>query len=219
MPFYNAWQEVITRWSGLAVQNPVFVARGLRYFQAIKGEDDNGDSQFVIRMPEGLLGSEIAGQKVFGNLPARVYFLKLHPDSISMLSAGLPGFGPVVTIAASESVIAQPSLQETMEWLLPYGASEGTNVFHRMWQQVEPTFVRRMEGAYFDGGTPKMLAQVAIDLAAQYEGNGVEINTPELEKQFVDEAIRRTEDILKIRAIAGLGVRLLSKSSLRITES
>ena len=51
-----------------------------------------------------------------------------------------------------------------------------------------------------------MLAQVAIDLAAQYEGNGVEINTPELEKQFVDEAIRRTEDILKIRAIAGLGV-------------
>ena len=50
-----------------------------------------------------------------------------------------------------------------------------------------------------------MLAQVAIDLAAQYEGNGVEINTPELEKQFVDEAIRRT-GIIKIQAIAGLGV-------------
>ena len=64
-----------------------------------------------------------------------------------------------------------------------------------------------------------MLAQVAIDLAAQYEGNGVEINTPELEKQFVDEAIRRTEDILKIRAIAGLGVPFAFKSSLRITES
>ncbi len=208
MPFYNAWQEVITRWSGLAVQNPVFVARGLRYFQAIKGEDDNGDSQFVIRMPEGLLGSEIAGQKVFGKLGSLGFTsLKLHPDSISMLSAGLPGFGPIVTIAASESVIAQPSLQETMEWLLPYGASEGTNVYHRMWQQVEPTFVRRMEGAYFDTAErQKMLAQVAIDLSAQYEGNGVEINTPELEKQFVDEAIRRTEDILKIRAIAGLGV-------------
>ena len=208
MPFYSAWQEVITRWSGLAVQNPVFVARGLRYFQAIKGEDENGDSQFLIRMPEGLLGSEIAGQKVFGKLGSLGFTsLKLHPDSISMLSAGLPGFGPIVTIAASESVIAQPSLQETMEWLLPYGASEGTNVFHRMWQQVEPTFVRRMEGAYFDTAErQKMLAQVAIDLSAQYEGNGVEINTPELEKEFVDEAIRRTEDILKIRAIAGLGV-------------
>ena len=208
MPFYNAWQEVITRWSGLAVQNPVFVARGLRYFQAIKGEDEEGNSNFVIRMPEGLLGAEIAGKKVFGKLGTLGFTsLKLHPDSISMISAGLPGFGPVVTIAASESVIAQPSLQESLDWLLPYGASEGTSVIDRMLQQVEPTFVRRMTGAYFNvAERQKMLAQVAIDLAAQYEGNGIEINTPELEKEFVDEAIRRTEDILKIRALAGLGV-------------
>ena len=208
MPFYSAWQEVITRWAGLAVQNPVFVARGARYFQAIKGEDEEGNSNFVIRMPEGLLGAEIAGQPVFGKLGTLGFTsLKLHPDSISMISAGLPGFGPIVTIAASESVIAQPSLQESMDWLLPYGASEGTSVFHRMWQQVEPTFLRRMEGAYFDvPERQKMLAQVSIDLAAQYEGNGIKINTPELEKEFVDEAIRRTEDILKIRALAGLGV-------------
>ena len=208
MPFYSAWQEVITRWAGLAVQNPVFVARGARYFQAIKGEDEEGNSNFVIRMPEGLLGAEIAGQPVFGKLGTLGFTsLKLHPDSISMISAGLPGFGPIVTIAASESVIAQPSLQESMDWLLPYGASEGTGVFHRMWQQVEPTFLRRMEGAYFDvPERQKMLAQVSIDLAAQYEGNGIKINTPELEKEFVDEAIRRTEDILKIRALAGLGV-------------
>jgi len=208
MPFYSAWQEVITRWAGLAVQNPVFVARGARYFQAIKGEDEEGNSNFVIRMPEGLLGAEIAGQKVFGKLGTLGFTsLKLHPDSISMISAGLPGFGPIVTIAASESVIAQPSLQESMDWLLPYGASEGTSVFHRMWQQVEPTFLRRMEGAYFDvPERQKMLAQVSIDLAAEYEGLGEKIDTPELEKEFVDEAIRRTEDILKIRALAGLGV-------------
>jgi hypothetical protein len=208
MPFYNAWQEVITRWSGLAVQNPVFVARGLRYFQAIKGEDENGDSQFVIRMPEGLLGAEIAGKKVFGNLGTLGFTsLKLHPDSVSMLSAGLPGFGPVVAIAASESVVAQPSLQGSLEWMLPYGASEGTSVVGRILQQVEPTFLRRLEGAYFDTAErQKMLAQVSIDLAAQYEGNGIEIDTPELEKEFVDEAIRRTEDILKIRALAGLGI-------------
>ena len=208
MPFYSAWQEVITRWAGLAVQNPVFVARGVRYFQAIKGEDEEGNSNFVIRMPEGLLGAEIAGKKVFGKLGTLGFTsLKLHPDSISMISAGLPGFGPIVTIAASESVIAQPSLQESMDWLLPYGASEGTNVLGRMLQQVEPTFARRMAGAYFDTAErQKMLAQVAIDLAAEYEGMGEEINTPELEKEFVDEAIRRTEDILKIRALAGLGV-------------
>ena len=208
MPFYNAWQEVITRWSGLAVQNPIFVARGLRYFQAIKGEDEDGNSKFVIRMPEGLLGTEIAGQKVFGKLGTLGFTsLKLSPDSISMISAGLPGFGPVVTMAASEAVVAQPSLQGALDWMLPYGASEGTNVLGRMAQQVEPTFLRRLQGGYFDSAErQKMLAQVSIDLAAQYEGNGVEINTPELEKEFVDEAIRRTEDILKVRALAGLGI-------------
>jgi hypothetical protein len=142
MPFYNAWQEVITRWSGLAVQNPVFVARGLRYFQAIKGEDEEGNSQFMFRLPEGFLGAEIAGQKAFGKLGQLGFTsLKLSPDSISMISAGLPGFGPVVTLAASESVIAQPSLQESLDWMLPYGASEGTNVFDRVLQQVEPTFI------------------------------------------------------------------------------
>jgi len=208
MPFYGAWQEVITRWSGLAAKNPVFVARGLRYFQAIKGEDEEGNSRFVFRLPEGLLGAEIAGQKVFGKLGQLGFTsLKLSPDSISMISAGLPGFGPIVTMAASESVIAQPSLQESLDWMLPYGASEGTNVLGRLFQQVEPTFVRRLQGAYFDTAErQKMLAQVSIDLAAQYEGNGVKINTPELEKEFVDEAIRRTEDILKIRALAGLGI-------------
>jgi hypothetical protein len=67
--------------------------------------------------------------------------------------------------------------------------------------------LRRLQGAYFDTAErQKMLAQVSIDLAAQYEGNGIEINTPELQKEFVDEAIRRTEDILKIRALAGLGI-------------
>ena len=208
MPFYNAWQEVITRWSGLAVQNPVFVARGLRYFQAIKGEDEEGNSQFMFRLPEGFLGAEIAGQKAFGKLGQLGFTsLKLSPDSISMISAGLPGFGPIVTMAASESVIAQPSLQESLDWMLPYGASEGTNALGRMAQQVEPTFVRRLAGAYFDTAErQKMLAQVSIDLAAQYEERGEPVNTPELEKQFVDEAIRRTEDILKVRALAGLGI-------------
>ena len=49
MPFYNAGKKLLLLvWASCA--KSVFVARGLRYFQAIKGEDDNGDSQFVIRM-------------------------------------------------------------------------------------------------------------------------------------------------------------------------
>ena len=208
MPFYSAWQEVITRWSGLAAQNPVFVARGIRYFQAIKGEDEDGNSNFVIRMPEGLLSKEVAGLKVFGKLGALGFTsLKLSPDSISMISAGLPGFGPIVTVGASEAVIKNPSLQESLDWMLPYGASEGTSVLDRVAQQVEPTFVRRLTGGYFNTAErQRMLAQVSVDLAVQYEENGIVIEDQEMINDFVAEAERRTSDILKIRAIAGLGI-------------
>ena len=50
--------------------------------------------------------------------------------------------------------------------MLPYGASEGTSMVGRVAQQIEPTFVRRIAGAYFNTAErQKMLAQVSIDLA------------------------------------------------------
>jgi hypothetical protein len=91
--------------------------------------------------------------------------------------------------------------------MLPYGASEGTNMLGRMAQQVEPTFVRRIAGAYFDTAErQKMLAQVSIDLAINYVENGNKIITEEMMNNFSKEAERRTEDLLKVRALAGLAI-------------
>ena len=208
MPFYGAWQEVITNWAGLAVKNPVFVARGIRYFKALEGEDEEGNKRFIYRLPEGLLDSEIFGMKTFGKLGELGFTsLKLNPTSMSMISAGLPGFGPVVTSLASEAVIKNPGLQDTLDWMLPYGASEGTNVLGRIAQQIEPTFVRRLQGAYFDTAErQKMLAQVAVDLAITYTENGNAMITEEMIDNFSQEAERRTSDLLKVRALAGLAI-------------
>ena len=208
MPFYGAWQEVITRWSGLAAQNPVFVGRGIKYFQAIKGEDEDGNDNFVFRLPEGLLNKELAGKKVFGKLGSLGFTqLKLSPDSISMISAGTPGFGPLVTMGASELLLKDPSLQEAMDWLLPYGASEGKDVVDRLIQQVEPTFIRRLSGVAINNAErQKLLAQVSIDLAVEYEGMGNPLETETDVDAFVDEAMRRAKDIMYIRALAGLGM-------------
>jgi len=208
MPFYGAWQEVITNWAGLAVKNPVFVARGIRYFKALEGEDEEGNKRFIYRLPEGLLDSEILGMRTFGKLGELGFTsLKLNPTSMSMISAGLPGFGPVVTSLASEAVIKNPGLQDTLDWMLPYGASEGTNVLGRIAQQIEPTFVRRLQGAYFDTAErQKMLAQVAVDLAITYTENGNAMITEEMIDNFSKEAERRTSDLLKVRALAGLAI-------------
>tara|TARA_R110000787_G_scaffold54242_1_gene126318 strand:- start:4513 stop:9945 length:5433 start_codon:yes stop_codon:yes gene_type:complete len=208
MPFYGAWQEVITTWSGLAVKNPVFVARGIRYFKALETEDEEGNTQFVWRLPEGLLSKELMGKKAFGKLGELGFTsLRLNPQSMSMISAGLPGFGPLVSSVASETIIRNPGLQESLDWMLPYGASEGTSMVGRVAQQIEPTFVRRIAGAYFNTAErQKMLAQVSIDLAVQWELNGNEILDEEMIGNFEKEAERRTTDLLKIRALAGLAI-------------
>ena len=39
-PFFGAYQEVISKWAGIAVRNPVFVARGTRYYQLANDEDN-----------------------------------------------------------------------------------------------------------------------------------------------------------------------------------
>ena len=208
MPFYGAWQEVLTTWSGLAVKNPVFVARGIRYFKALEGEDEEGNQRFVYRLPEGLLSAEIAGTRVFGKLGELGFTsLKVNPLSMSMLSAGAPGFGPVVSALASETIIRNPELQESLDWMLPYGASEGTSMLDRVTQQIEPTFVRRMRGGYFDTAErQKMLAQVAVDLAVQWSEAGNEIMDERTVNNFSDEVERRTNDLLKVRALAGLAM-------------
>ena len=68
MPFYNAWQEVLTRWAGLAFENPVFAGRmkqaltanpdvdlgALGAYETV--QDADGNSFFQVRLPDFATG-------------------------------------------------------------------------------------------------------------------------------------------------------------------
>ena len=143
MPFFNAWQEVLTRWAGLAVENPVFAARMAQAFRADiqigdwfqTVETDDGERFFQFRIPEFATGLFKHG--IVGDAFDDAGMLRFRADSINMVTQGLPGFGPLVQIPASKLVTAQPELEDAFRFLLPYGPVDPL-------QSMQPAWMKRI---------------------------------------------------------------------------
>ena len=216
MPFYGAWQEVITRWTGLAQRNPSFVMAGSRNFrkaiQTVDAKDENGDPVFVLRLPEGVMNWKIPflGVKAFGRMSALGdNAIDFNFGSASMISAGLPGFGPMISIPASETALQMPELGEALELILPFGPTEGDAFLQRVIQQTAPTWIRTTLSTEYD--TPqrqRMKARITADLAAEYYEQGETIDNETEWAEFEDEINRRARDILTVRALGNLGLPL-----------
>ncbi len=144
MPFLGAWQEVISRWAGIAKDNPAYVSRVLDNFNSIPTtEDEEGNRWMILRMPDlGKIGGGGALLKPF--VGKNLTFSK---DAMSMLSSGGPGFGPLVTIPLAEIALVEPSLEEAVEFMWPYGLPQGDNQFSRVIGQLAPAWAKRAKGA------------------------------------------------------------------------
>jgi hypothetical protein len=127
MPFYNAWQEVLTRWAGLAWENPVWVSHARMvlegevdlgdFMQTV--EDDRGERYYQFRVPEFARGLVKNG---FANLAGDDFgLIRFRADSLNMVTQGLPGFGPLIQYPASKLVMEKPQLMEALQFMLPYG--------------------------------------------------------------------------------------------------
>jgi hypothetical protein len=147
MPFYGAWGEVITRWAGLAVENPPFVARLRLAWRApekagiVQDEDGNviqADGTAV--SPTGEKVEPGKQRNMVFQVPewareASVPFLgkpletketaKFNKASFNMILNGPPGWGPPIQIAANEIVKRMPEHEQDtlMKWFLPMGTS------------------------------------------------------------------------------------------------
>lgn len=214
MPFYGAWQEVISRWTGLAVRNPAFVIAGARNFrkgiEVLDGEDKEGKPLFILRPPEGLFGAEIAGFKLFGKASALGQTtIDFNFSSASMISAGLPGFGPLLSIPASETLLKVPELSEAFDLLLPYGPTEGQSFLERVIKQTQPTWTRTAASALFNTAQrQQVMARVTADLMAEYYENGIVIDTEAEKLVFEKEIEERSRNILTIRMLGNLAIPL-----------
>lgn len=203
MPYANAWQEVLTRWTGLAVENPAFVARMRMVWQAPEkmglltdedgntirpGDDPEGDTYLTFRLPEFVKDWPFVGDAVQTEST-----VSLNRASPNMLLQGMPGFGPVVQMPVNELVKDRPDLEAAARWILPYGTTQET------WTMVLPPSAKRaysMARGEEDRAYRNMLMRVFYDKVVDY--NLAKRDDP----PTYAEAKAETDAIFKIRLAA-----------------
>ena len=214
MPFVGAWQEVVTRWSGIAVDNPLLISQVVRNWRLLDAEDDEGTKLSVFRLPnilkyEWQYGANV---KLFGKASILAdTAVNLNIKSASMIG-GLPGVGPLISYPVSEAVIANPELEDAVDWILPFGVYEGQRSLSRFISASTSPWQRAVAGSYTGGlglDTPeraKTMLRITMDLAAEYEAGGDTIDNEYDWGVFEDEVARRTNQVLMIRAFGALNL-------------
>jgi len=160
-PFFNAWQEVFGRWAGLAFENPVFVGRGARIFTSdadatmlgiVQTEDEFGTPKVVFSLPDSLLADVPGFMELvrndtfnFGPLGAISELVDNGPIAFDkyglfgMFQSVTPGTGPLLTFAAQEALYHNPSWEEQLGFMFPFGVSSG-NFLERLSKEILPSY-------------------------------------------------------------------------------
>tara|TARA_B110000495_G_C23042916_1_gene627159 strand:- start:841 stop:9186 length:8346 start_codon:yes stop_codon:yes gene_type:complete len=230
MPFFAAYQEVMTRWAGLSVRNPAFVLNASRNFNLFlenyDAEDEDGNQMYVIRLgelfdgidakiPEGI--PVLGGKDAFGKTAVLADFvLDFNFKSASMVSMGKPGFGPAFTIPVNETVLKTPSAAGIKEALFGKHSPEGDSAGARAIDSVFPTAASTLMSTLFNTKEKQRVkGMVMADLQVEYTLNGQVIETNSDWKDFEDEVDDRSNALLNIRMIANLGlpVQYVAKSA------
>jgi hypothetical protein len=215
MPFLGAWQEVISRWGNIARENPAYVARVLDNFNSIPitEDEETGARWMVLRVPE------MEGFSGFLTKPFIGHQLKFSQDAMSMLSSGGPGFGPLVTIPITEIAVVEPTLEEAMEFMWPYGLPQGDSAAKRIAGQLGPAWMKRAKGAAIGSDEQE---RIVLNLARdhmvrlrdepavndgdiQYPNRYAEmLGTPLLQNQMMQNIRDEARSLLAARAFASM---------------
>lgn len=205
LPFYPAWQEVLTRWSGLLIENPEFAAHAAQVLKApnkagvVYKDPETGEEYVTFRIPafaraivgHGLLSSALDSQ---GNI-------RFDKNGFNMVSQGLPGFGPFVQTALKPFVDAHPELEESLKVVFPFGVPEN---YTEPWL---PTTARRAQAALGDGRSyrnayNRILLTHLVKMQTGEEEQ-LDLNDPEVRSQFLSDVQNEAGQFASFRLIAG----------------
>lgn len=148
MPFFNAWENTIRRWSGLAKENPAVVTRAGQIVSSLRNQpnvvdkDGNPTTEFsyenkiVLPMAEGFIKTVEKipgyGKGMAQALRSAGTQVSIPIRSLDVIMQGeiLAGFGPLVTVPVNEIVKLKPDLEDIVTSsilpVLPFGPQEGT---------------------------------------------------------------------------------------------
>lgn len=206
IPFYGAWQEVLTRWAGLAVENPNFRRAAVQAWRAPDKlgwtyTDDRGNDFLRIRIPK--FAQSLVNQGMFhGALDSQGYIF-LDKKGMNLVAQGTPGFGPFVQWSVSEMVKQQPSLEESVRFILPFGPSEGlADTF------LPPTVKRAMAAKGDEGGAAFANAEARIlttKLVQMEQGDlpQIDMSDPAARKKFLAQVHDEARQFMSLRFFTG----------------
>jgi len=204
MPFFGAWQEALTRYTGLAYENPAFFGKALAAWNSdVFDEDDEGNEYLTFRLPTWAAG--IANDSLFfkGAFDAQET-ISFSKNSINMLGNGLPGLGPIVQYPIGRAIQERPELESTLNVFFPYGPPKG------LVDSFLPAYARRglsISKKDDDHSFAVMMRQnlkTKIVMMETGDAPWIDRDDPVELRKFLEEVESETKSLMGIRLMAAL---------------
>ena len=215
MPFFNAWENTIRRWSGIATENPAVIARAGQIVSSLRNQpnviDREGnpttefsyDNQIVVPMPEaaikGIEKIPVWGKGMADAIRATGTEVSIPIRSLDLWFQGevLAGFGPVVVMPVNQLVKAKPDLEDiftsTVLPVLPFGTQEG------FLRQLLPPAAQKLASV---AGQDELWSRT-FNTVYRYEL--IKFNLGERETMpTLEEVSKLTNDFYKVRILSNL---------------
>ena len=238
-PFFNAWQEVIGRWSGIAVDNPTFVANVYRLYSKeweasalglSEIEDENGNKYLTFRLTGPAYDEEGNERTIFDVMPESVKnrlipkplrdtnnTVRFSKDSLNTMLEGSPGVGPMVTIPVREAAVASPQLEETLSFMFPFGHPQG-GVFDRFVKANLPSWAKAVDDVLrethrYEAVQTRMYRDLVIEMQAS--GEFIDWSDEAVWRDLEEESANRADQWFLFK----FGTALLSPASTTMVSS
>jgi len=228
-PFFNAWGEVLSRWAGLALENPAWVAKASMVFRADPSQVDvgsyfqiverggeevtlpdgstemrGGNKYFQFRMPQ--FAENVVGSGLLGKAIDEQGTIRFRADSLNMVTQVVPGVGPIVQIAASRIVDYDPNLEDAFSFVLPYGPTRGGNIVGQGLEAFQPAWVKRVTAALSENRAYESQAATIMltRMAEMSDGERDQIDFSDGDQlaEFIGEVKDDARNFMFLRAIA-----------------
>jgi len=227
-PFFNAWQEVITRWAGFAVENPFFVANMTRLYRKewsaealglTQVEDDNGNKYIVFKLAGDAYDADGNSASILDVMPESIKNtfiperlrdpnrnIRFSKDGLNTMLTGTPGAGPLITVPLKEAIIAEPKLEEVFGFLFPYGYGNQDSLVGRVFLDNAPTWTKSAYTAITgrvsnDVVVARMFQDITLEMAAR--GEPFDFADRDMYIEVQNEAERRARNFDLFRVAAG----------------
>lgn len=200
-PFAEAWQEMMTTWGKLLVQNPVALRRGQQVVEGARGAGFFHTDQYgqeVFTYPgSAFITSKLVGAPI--GINASVGGLNLFAQS-----PVLPGFGPVAQIGASALLPDKPEFDWVQDMISPYGRGETESGFV---ESFLPSWVQKARKVMTSDESDRVFNNTVYDMARYLVSSGRgDLSTVEGQEQLTQDAISMAKRMYVLRTLGSFAL-------------